>query len=80
MRKGKPLRTFRVTFVRVTMYARIKAASPKEARVIAEDHEARGELDAAGPFRRLLPEGREIEKEAWRGEAEPFIADIEEVP
>lgn len=80
MRRAKPLRTFRVTFSRVALCVKIRAASAREARVIAEDFEARGELDMAGPASRLLPEGRELEKEPCQENAAPFITDIEEVP
>jgi len=57
-----------------------EAASAKEARAIAEDFEARGELDKAGPASRRLPEGRELEKEPCPENIAQFITDLEEVP
>ena len=80
MRRAKPLGTFRVTFSRVSLCVKIRAASAKEARAIAEDFEARGELDMAGPVSRLLPEGRELEKEPCPENVAPFVTDIKEVP
>ena len=79
MRRTKPLGTYRVTFSRIALCVKIRAASAKEARVIAGDFEARGELDMAGPMCRLLPEGRELEKEPCPENVAPFITDIEEV-
>jgi len=79
MRRTQPLGTYRVTFSRVALCVKIRAASAKEARVIAKDFEARGELDMAGPMCLQLPEGRELEKEPCPENVAAFITDIEEV-
>lgn len=70
----KPLRTFLLTFSRVSLYATVKAASVKEARIIAEDFERRGELGDGGLW--LLPEGRELNAEAAPADGGRFISKI----
>ncbi|MBE3118064.1 MAG: hypothetical protein IMZ50_04810 [Candidatus Atribacteria bacterium] len=59
--------------------AKIKAASPKEARIIAQDNYDRGELTTKNAELRLLPEGRSIEAEFYGpGDNPPYIASVEE--
>ena len=82
MKKPRPLKTFRVYFSVSAACVTIKAASKKEARIIAQDNYERGELtvercDEDKP--RLLPEGRSIEAVFYdTTEERPFISDIDE--
>ena len=79
MRKPKTLKTFHVYFAETVACVKIKAASAKEARTIAQDNYDRGELIAENADLRLLPEGRSIEAEFYdRGDSEPYIARVEE--
>ena len=79
MRKPRPLKTFRVYFAETTGCVKIRAASAKEARTIAQDNYERGELTTDNAALRLLPEGRSIEAEFYDpGDNPPFIYHIEE--
>lgn len=75
----KSLKTFRVYFAETTGCAKIKAASAKEARTIAQDNYDRGELTTDNADLRLLPEGRSIEAEfCGPGDNPPYISSVEE--
>jgi len=75
----KPLKTYRVYFAETTACVKIKAASAKEARIIAQDNYDRGELTTEKADLRLLPEGRSIEAEFYDpGDNPPYIASVEE--
>jgi len=79
MKKPGPLKVFYVIFSGPLVCVKIKAASKKEARTIAEDNYERGELTAENAALRLLPEGRSIEAEFYQqGDNLPFIYHIEE--
>ena len=79
MKKARPLKVFYVTFSGPFVCVRIKAASAKEARTIAQDNYDRGELTTENAALRLLPEGRSIEAEFYQqGDNLPFIYHIEE--
>ena len=79
MKKPEPLKFYRVFFAETTACAKIKAASAKEARIIAQDNYERGELTTENAELRLLPEGRSIEAEFYDpGDNPPYIANIEE--
>ena len=79
MKKPRPLKTFRVYFAETVACVKIKAASAKEARTIAQDNYDRGELTTENADLRLLPEGRSIEAEFYGpGDNPPYIANIEE--
>jgi hypothetical protein len=79
MRKPRPFKTFRVFFAEATGCVKIKAASAKEARTIAQDNYERGELTTDNAELRLLPEGRSIEAEFYDpGDNPPYISSVEE--
>lgn len=79
MKKPGPLKTFRIYFAESVCCVKIKAASAKEAHIIARDNHDRGELTAENAGLRLLPEGRSIEAEFYQqGDNPPFIYTIEE--
>jgi hypothetical protein len=75
----KPIKTYRVYFAETVACVKIKSASAKEARTIAQDNYERGELTTENAALRLLPEGRSIEAEFYQqGDNPPFIYHIEE--
>ena len=79
MKKPGPLKIFRVYFAEAVCCVRIKAASAKEARIIAQDNYDRGELTTDNADLRLLPEGRSIEAEfCGPGDNPPYIDSVEE--
>jgi len=79
MRKPKTLKTFHVYFAETVACVKIRAASAKEARIIAQDNYDRGELTEENAELRLLPEGRSIEAEFYGpGDNPPYIASVEE--
>jgi len=78
-RKPEALKVFCVTFSQVCGCVRIKAASAKEASIIARDNYERGELTAENADLRLLPEGKSIEATFYDpGDNPPYIAGVEE--
>ena len=75
----KPLKVFYVIFSGPLVCVKIKAASKKEARTIAEDNYERGELTAENAGLRLLPEGRSIEADFYAPwDNPPYISSVEE--
>ena len=79
MKKPRPLKAFRVYFAVTVACVKIKAASAKEARIIAQDNYDRGELTTDNAELRLLPEGRSIEAAFYEPTEEPpYISTVEE--
>jgi len=78
MRKPKALKVFYVTFSQAFACVKIKAASVKEARIIAQDNYDRGEMTTDNAELRLLPEGRSIKAKFYdSGDNPPYIASVE---